>query len=121
MLEYGVLKNTLALSTLAEGYAMKHLFNSKGLHIATEDNWRLYTPKGANIGHFVSDYGIYINQKGRYIGEVMYENRFFFNRLSPFRSTAFGMWGNYGALTIFGSPRKVGRIGLPSGYEDIEL
>jgi hypothetical protein len=121
MLKYAILSDAPTLSTPVEGNPVKHLFNSKGLHIATEENGRLYTPRGANIGHSISDYGIFINKKGRYIGEIMYENRFFFNRLSPFRSTAFGMWGDYGTITIYGPPGKLGRIGLPSGYEDIEL
>ncbi len=100
---------------------MKHLYNSKGQHIATEQDGRLYTPMGRSIGHFVSEYGIFIDMRGRYLGEIMYDNRLLYNRYSPFRSTPFGIWGDYGTITSHGAPGKLGPIGLPSGFEDVEL
>jgi hypothetical protein len=100
---------------------LKHLFNSKGQYIAIEQEGRLYTRGGKNIGHFVPEYGIYIDMRGRYLGEVMYENRLLYNRYSPFRSTAFGVWGDAGAIDTFGDPGKPGSIGIPHGYEDVEL
>ena len=59
---------------------MKFLFNSKGQHIANEVNGQLHAPTGENIGHFLQDYGIFIDMKGRYLGEVLYENRLLYNR-----------------------------------------
>jgi hypothetical protein len=100
---------------------MNYLYNSKGQHIATEQAGRLYTPMGRSIGHFVSEYGIYIDMKGRYLGELMYDNRLLYNRNSPFRSTPFGMWGDYGTITTYAPPGKIGAIGLPGGYQDVEL
>jgi hypothetical protein len=99
----------------------KHLYNSKGQHIAIEQDGRLYSRSGRNIGHFVPEYGIFIDMRGRYVGETMYDNRLLYNRYSPFRTTAFGTWGASGAIDPVGQPGKQGAIGIPHGYEDVEL
>jgi hypothetical protein len=99
---------------------MKFLFNSKGQHIANEVNGQLHAPTGENIGHFLQEYGIFIDTKGRYLGEVLYENRLLCNRNSPYRSTNFGVYGNYGNVGNYGNPGNYGSIGVIGGYDDIE-
>lgn len=98
---------------------MDFLFNSRGQHIANFVNGQLHAPTGANIGHFMSDVGIFIDMSGRYLGEIVHRNRLMYNRSSPHRSVNYGNYGDYGNVGNYGNPGNYGSIGLVSGYEDI--
>lgn len=100
---------------------MKFLFNSKGKHIANLVNDQLHAPTGQNIGHFLKNYNIFIDMSGRYLGEVIFENRLMYNTASPYRSTNFGCYGNYGNVGNYGNPGNYGYIGTIAGYRDIEF
>lgn len=54
---------------------MQYLFNSHGQHIASFVNGQLHEPTGRNIGHFMESHGIFIDMRGRYLGEIVAENR----------------------------------------------
>ena len=97
---------------------MKFLFNSKGKHIANLVNDQLHAPTGQNIGHFLKNYNIFIDMSGRYLGEIIFENRLMYNTASPYRSTNFGCYGSYGN---YGNPGNYGYIGTIAGYRDIEF
>ena len=99
---------------------LKFLFNNRGQHIANEVNGQLHAPTGQNVGHYLKEYAIFIDMRGRYLGEILYDNRLVYNRASPYRSTSFGVYGNYGNVGNYGNPGNYGCIGLPGGYEDIE-
>lgn len=99
---------------------MQFLFNSRGYHIANLVNGQLHSPRGANIGHFLSSYGIFIDMRGRYLGEIIRNDRLMANRHTPYRSTNFGIYGNYGNVGNYGNPGNHGNIGMISGYEDID-
>jgi hypothetical protein len=75
---------------------MKYLFDSKGKHIANEVNGQLHATTGQNIGHYLPDYGFYIDMRGYYLGEVVSENWLLSNRNNVYRNTSFGNYGNYG-------------------------
>jgi len=100
---------------------MKFLFNSRGSHIANLVNDQLHAPTGANIGHYMKSEGIFIDMHGRYLGEILYDDRLVYNNSSPYRSTNYGSYGNYGNVGNYGNPGNCGSIGLPGGYRDIEF
>jgi hypothetical protein len=100
---------------------MKYLFNSRGVHIANEVNGQLHAPTGQNIGHYMESAGVFIDMRGRYLGEILYENRLVYNNSSPHRGVNYGSYGNYGNVGNYGNPGNYGSMGLPGGYRDIDL
>jgi hypothetical protein len=99
---------------------MRYLFDSKGHHIANEVNGQLHAPRGKNIGHYMESAGIFIDMRGRYLGEIISSNRLVYDRRSPYRSTNYGSCGNYGNVGNYGNPGNYGAIGLPGGYRDVD-
>ena len=99
---------------------MKFLFDSKGKHIANEVNGQLHAPTGQNIGHFLPNYGFFIDMRGYYLGEIILENRLMKKRNNGYGSTCFGSYGNYGNIGNYGNPGNYGSIGNVSGYEDLD-
>jgi hypothetical protein len=99
--------------------SINYLFNSHWEHIANFVNGQLHAPTGQNIGHYLANEKIFIDMHGRYLGEILYENRLLRNRASPYRPVNFGVYGNYGNVGNYGNPGNYGSIGLPGGYEDI--
>lgn len=98
---------------------MQYLFNSKGEHIANFVNGRLHAPTGPNIGHYLSKERIFIDMKGRYLGEIIYNNRLMYNVSSRYKSTTFSDQGTHSSAGNYGNPGNVSSIGNVSGYEDI--
>jgi hypothetical protein len=98
---------------------MRYLFDSDGNHIANEVDGQLHAPSGENIGHFLPDEGFFIDMNGRYLGEIVYDNRLMANTMSPYEAVDFGVYGDYGNVGDYGNPGNYGSIGLVSGYEDI--
>ena len=98
---------------------MRLLFDSRGRYIASEDAGRLHSPAGANIGHYLSREGIFIDQRGRYLGEVALGNRLMYNTRSPHRRVGFAVLGAYGSSGRFGDPGNAGRVGPVAGYRDV--
>ena len=100
---------------------MKYLFNSRGQHIANEVSGQLHSRSGTNVGHYLRNERIFIDMHGRYLGELIYDNRLVHSRNSPYLSVNFGTYGNYGNVGNYGNPGNTGAISLPSGYEDIDI
>lgn len=98
---------------------MKYLFNSRGRHIANFVNGQLHAPGGKNIGHYLEKEAIFIDMRGRYLGEIVNENRLMRQRSSPYKSVNFGVYGNYGNVGNYGNPGNHGSIGSIGGYEDL--
>lgn len=101
------------------GSIVKFLFNSKGQHIANFVNGQLHSPSGGNIGHYREQEKIFIDMKGLYLGEIIYENRLMHNNYSPYKNVNFGIYGNHGNVGNYGNPGNYGSIGIISGYKDI--
>lgn len=99
---------------------MEYLFNSRGKHIANLINGQLHAPSGKNIGHYMEAHGILIDMSGRYLGEIIQDNRLMFNRFSPHTRLAYGIYGNYGNAGNYGNPGNYGYIGIPGGYRNID-
>jgi len=100
---------------------MEFLFNSKGNHIANFVNGQLHSPTGQNIGHYLEHEKIFIDMDGRYLGEIILNNRLMFNRFSNYRNVYFGIYGNYGNVGNYGNPGNYGNIGMISGYQDVHF
>jgi len=99
---------------------MNYLFNSRGQHIANEVNGQLHAPSGENIGHYLEQQGIFIDMSGRYLGEIVLNDRLLFNTSCPYKSTNFGNYGNYGNVGNYGNPGNHGSTGVLGGYRDID-
>ena len=54
---------------------MKFLMDSRGEYIASVIDRRLYSPTGDNIGHYLPEFDIFIDQSGRYLGEIVSDER----------------------------------------------
>lgn len=100
---------------------MKFLFNSKGKHIANFVNGQLHSKTGKNIGHHLKNQRIFIDMKGKYLGEIVHNNRLMKRKNSSYSSTNFGNYGNYGNVGNYGNPGNHGSIGSVSGFEDIPV
>jgi hypothetical protein len=74
---------------------MKSLFDSHGQHITNEVNGQLYSPKGKNIGHFLTTYQIFIDMSGHYLGEITHSNRLMYRINSPYKNSNHGVYGNF--------------------------
>ncbi len=98
---------------------MQFLFNSQGRHIANFVNGQLHAPSGANIGHYMASEAIFIDMHGRYLGEIVAENRLLRRSNAPYQSVNFGNYGNFGNVGNFGNPGNMGSIGRLPGFEDI--
>lgn len=99
---------------------MNFLFDSNGRHIANLVNGQLHSPYGNNVGHFLSSYNILIDMHGRYLGEIIYNDRLMYNTSSSYLSVNYGNHGNYGNVGNYGNPGNHGNIGTISGYRNIE-
>lgn len=99
---------------------MVRLFNSKGEHIANFLNNQLHAPSGENIGHYMEQQKIFIDMNGKYLGEIVSNNRLLLNRSSPYKSMNFGNYGNYGNVGNYGNPGNHGNTGMPGGYEEVD-
>ena len=99
---------------------MTYLFDSRGHHIANLIGNQLHAPRGENIGHYLEREEIFIDMHGRYLGEIVHENRLLYRRGSPYRGTNYGNYGNYGNAGNYGNPGNHGNIGTISGFENVE-
>lgn len=100
---------------------MDYLFDSKGRHVANLFNGHLYALSGQNIGHFLSNERILIDMHGKYLGEIVQNNRLLYNKTSPYQNVNFGSYGNYGNIGNYGNPGNCASIGIPGGYRDVVL
>ena len=98
---------------------MEFLFNSKGQHIANLVNGQLHAPSGQNIGHLMEQQNIFIDMNGRYLGEIIQNNRLMYNRSSGHQNVNYGNYGNYGNVGNYGNPGNHGNIGMMGGYQEV--
>lgn len=99
--------------------SVTYLHNSRGKHIANLVNGQLHSRTGKNIGHYLENQKVFIDMRGRYLGEIVHQRRLMYQRNSPYRSVNFGSYGNYGNVGNYGNAGNIGSIGRISGYEDV--
>ena len=98
---------------------MQFLFDSDGKNVANEQMGHLYSPAGRNIGHYLNTHGIFIDQKGRYLGQIVLGNRLMADPHSPYQATKFAVPGDYGTCGNLGKPDPARDVAPVNGYEDI--
>lgn len=98
---------------------MKFLMDSRGEYIASVIDRRLYSPAGDNIGHFLPELDIFIDQSGRYLGEIVSDDRLMFGVASPHQAVGFAVGGNYESIGACGRPVRRPDIGRVDGFADI--
>lgn len=98
---------------------MQFLFDSRGKNIANEEMGHLYSPVGRNIGYYLSAKGCFIDQKGRYLGQIVFGNRLMADPESPYLATRFAAPGDYGMCGRLGTPNPAPDIAPVANYEDI--
>src|SRR5262249_49092513 len=84
------------------GGTMKFLMDSRGEYIGSVIDRRLYSPAGDNIGHYLPELHIFIDQSGRYLGEIVADDRLMFGVASPHQAVGFAVGGNYGSIGACG-------------------
>lgn len=99
---------------------MKDLHDMNGKHIANFVNGQLHNVRGTNIGHYLEHEQIFIDMHGRYLGEIVNEDRLLYYKASPYMNTNFGIYGNYGNIGNCGNHGNIGRISFP-GYVGVEI
>lgn len=98
---------------------MKRLYDSQGKHIADLIENRLYNAWGANVGHYAPGEGVCVDLQGRYLGEILFDNRLAYGRHSPKRFLNLGRQGDYGNGGFHGFGGGTSYLGLPVAYDDI--
>ena len=98
---------------------IEYLFDSKGRQVVTFFNGQLYTPNGRNVGHYLEEKGIFIDMLGRYLGEIVLDNRLMYNQSSPYKSKKFVRYGDSGNLCNYGSPKVPRKACVVYGYDDV--
>lgn len=99
---------------------MVDLHNSHGKHIANFVNRQLHDIHGRNIGHYLSDIGIFIDMHGRYLGEIVDRKRLLYKNSSPYKSVCYGSYGNYGNIGNYGNYGNIGSCSY-AGYSDVKI
>jgi hypothetical protein len=100
---------------------LRRLFDTRGRHIANLIDGHLYTPAGRNIGHYMETECIVIDMSGRYLGEIVFENRLLRRRGSQHVELNLGVQGNLGDRGHMGDPGNYGESGKPEDYVDIPM
>lgn len=98
----------------------KPLFNSKGEHIAVETGGHLYAPSGKYVGYWSADMEAYISKEGRYLGQIVEDNRLGADPTWRFRHLTFTK-GYEGDRAGWDRVADVNRVFLPYGFEDVEI
>lgn len=98
---------------------MQYLFNTKGMHIANLIYAKLYAPTGEHIGHYLEKEKIVIDIKGRYLGEIIQQDRLLSNQVSPLRYSQHPALGNHGAVGQYGQAGQSGHFNMGQAYQDV--
>lgn len=99
---------------------MIHLHDSHGKHIANLVKNQLHDVHGKNIGHYLLNKRIFIDMRGRYLGEIVDGNRLLYRNNSQYKSVNFGSYGNYGNVGSYGNYGNIGSCSY-AGYSDVKI
>jgi len=100
---------------------MEHLFDSRGHHIMNEHHGCLCLKSGKIIGRYLEQQGIFVDQNGKYIGEIIYLNRLVYDYHSRHRHVIYPAQSCLGSSEASYSSSSFGPIELPPGVMDIVL
>ena len=98
---------------------MMHLYDSEGRHIANLDTGQLYSVSGRHVGAYMDDEGIFIDLEGRYLGEIVQNDRLLEDRTSPFHEQTFPVPPERATVTASAQAAQP-KITLPERYADVD-
>ena len=98
---------------------MIHLYDSEGQHIATLDSSQLYSVFGRHIGEYLDDAGIFVDLEGRYLGEIVQNDRLLDDPTSPFHEQTFPAPPERDSIATSVQTAQH-RIKLPEQYADVD-
>jgi hypothetical protein len=96
-----------------------YLYNCLGDDIAYRNNNRLYNLNGYNIGYYLNGMNFFIDLNGRYLGEIVLNNRLLFRIDNPYKGIDYGAIGDSGNIGKLGTIGNIGGIGEIPGFRDI--
>ena len=96
-----------------------HLYNSDGQHIANLDSSQLYSVSGRHVGAYIDDAGIFIDLHGRYLGEIVQNDRLLEDPDSHFRERTFPAPTMRDTIATSPGTAKP-RITMPERYVDVD-
>lgn len=102
-------------------YVEKHLYNSKGEHIAVAFDGGLYTPFGKYLGRWDAELDAFIDDKGWYLGQIVEGDRLAKDPNWHYRLMNFGNIASAGNRTGWTRQPDTDRVMLPYGYNDISF
>ena len=98
---------------------MIHLYDSEGQHIATLDSSQLYGVSGRHVGAYIDDAGVFVDLRGRYLGEIYQNDRLLNHHTSPFHNRSFPAPPERATIAkVSGTAQP--RITMPGGYADVD-
>jgi hypothetical protein len=100
-------------------YTEKHLFNSKGEHIAVAFDGDLYSPNGQHLARWEADLNAYVDDRGWYFGEIVDGDRIARDPNWHYRHMNFGTKATAGNRSGWQRQSDTSRADLPFGYADI--
>jgi hypothetical protein len=98
-----------------------HFYSSRGRHIATSYLGYLYSPDGKHLGRWANDLGVFLDNKGSYLGHIVENNRLARDNTWKFISVNFGSVGNPEARTSWRRQSDIDRLTLPAPFQDVSL
>jgi hypothetical protein len=108
-----------AQAPVLDRYTEKHLYNSKGEHIAVAFDGDLYSPSGKHLARWEEDLSAYIDDRGWYFGEIVDGNRIASNSTWHYKHMNFGTKATAGHRSGWQRQSDTSRTMLPSGFSDI--
>lgn len=100
---------------------MIQLYDSKGNHIAIFLNETLHNLRGENIGQYLSNYKVFFDMSGFYLGEIIQDRYLIYNDRSYCKDMTFGVYKDNGDIGSIRKQDKCNSILLPGNYKDINI
>ncbi len=104
-----------------QSFVEKHLFNSRGEHVAVVFDGHIYSPVGKYLGRWDEELDAFIDDKGNYLGQAVEENRLAYDPNWHYKYMNFGTKSNAGSRTGWSRQPDTDRILLPLGFVDVNF
>src|SRR4051812_46730018 len=99
---------------------MKGLYDSRGENIAILVGKALYSPmSGLHVGHCLRGEDIFVDNRGKYLGELVGDDLLLSKDDSPHRATTFNKRWTTARIAVWRMTSRAA-TGLPEGYSDID-
>lgn len=106
---------------LTDSTAEKHLYNSRGEHVAVFFDDALFTPVGKFLARWEPDLDAFIDDKGWYFGQIIMDNRLAYDPIWHWRHMNFGTKATAGSRIGWARQPDTDRTMLLDGYNDVSF